>query len=91
VIIATGATYRRLGVPELESLIGRGVFYGATVTEAKAVAGQDVFVVGAGNSAGQAAIHLSRHAARETLLVRGDSLSRTMSDYLIRELEQLTT
>jgi thioredoxin reductase (NADPH) len=90
VIIATGATYRRLGVPELESLIGRGVFYGATGTEAKAVAGQDVFVVGAGNSAGQAAIHLSRHAARVTLLVRGDSLSRTMSDYLIRELEQLT-
>lgn len=60
VIIATGVTWRRLGVPELEALLGAGVFYGAAAAEARAMTGQDVYVVGAGNSAGQAAIHLSR-------------------------------
>jgi thioredoxin reductase (NADPH) len=89
VVIATGARYRRLGVPALEALVGRGVFYGAAVTEATAVTGQEVFVVGGGNSAGQAVIHLARHARLVTLLVRGSSLARTMSDYLIREIEEL--
>lgn len=89
VIIATGAEYRRLGVPVLEGLVGRGVFYGASVTEARAMAGRSVFVVGAGNSAGQAAIHLAGHAARVTLVVRGGSLARSMSDYLIRVIETL--
>jgi thioredoxin reductase (NADPH) len=89
VIIATGAEYRRLGVPALEELVGRGVFYGATVTEARGMAGRTVFVVGAGNSAGQAAIHLAGSATHVTLVVRGDSLRRSMSDYLIRVIETL--
>jgi thioredoxin reductase (NADPH) len=87
VIVATGASYRRLGVPSLEALIGAGVFYGAAVSEAHAVEGQEVFVVGGANSAGQAATHLSKYAARVTLLVRGRSLSTSMSEYLIQELE----
>ena len=87
VIIATGASYRRLGVPSLEALIGAGVFYGAAVSEAQAVQGQEVYVVGGANSAGQAATHLSKYAARVTLLVRARSLSKSMSDYLIQEIE----
>jgi thioredoxin reductase (NADPH) len=87
VIIATGASYRRLGVPSLEALHGTGVFYGAAVSEAQAVQGQEVYVAGAGNSAGQAAMHLSKYASRVTLLVRGDSLAASMSKYLIKEIE----
>ncbi|HEX2181309.1 MAG TPA: NAD(P)/FAD-dependent oxidoreductase, partial [Rubrobacteraceae bacterium] len=82
-----GVSYRRLGVPSLEALSGAGVFYGAAVTEARAVEGQEVHVVGAGNSAGQAAMHLSTYASRVTLLARGDSLATSMSEYLITELE----
>jgi thioredoxin reductase (NADPH) len=70
VLLAMGVTYRSLGVPSLESLIGRAVFYGAATAEASAVRGEHVFVVGAGNSAGQAAMHLSKHAGRVTILVR---------------------
>jgi thioredoxin reductase (NADPH) len=84
VVIATGAAYTELGVPDLEGLHGRGVFYGAAVSEAPAMRGQKVFVVGAGNSAGQAAIHLARWADQVTVLVRGESLAQSMSDYLIR-------
>jgi thioredoxin reductase (NADPH) len=84
VVIATGAAYTELGVPELEDLHGCGVFYGAAVSEAPAMGGQKVFVVGAGNSAGQAAIHLAKWADRVTVLVRGESLAQSMSDYLIR-------
>jgi thioredoxin reductase (NADPH) len=87
VVAATGIAWRRLGVPRLEALVGAGVFYGAAGSEARAMAGHDVFVVGAGNSAGQAALHLARHARQVTMLVRGDSLNRSMSDYLIREIE----
>jgi thioredoxin reductase (NADPH) len=87
VILATGISYRRLGVPSLEALIGAGVFYGAAVSEAQAVQGQEVYVVGGANSAGQAATHLSKYASRVTLLVRGSSLSTSMSEYLIQELE----
>jgi thioredoxin reductase (NADPH) len=87
VIVASGVSYRRLGVPSLEALSGAGVFYGAAATEARAVEGQEVHVVGAGNSAGQAAMHLSRYASRVTLLARGDTLATSMSEYLIRELE----
>ena len=79
VVIATGAEWRRLGVPNLEALQGRGVFYGAAVTEARAMSGKDVFVVGGGNSAGQAAIYLSRYARQVTILVRRSSLAETMS------------
>jgi thioredoxin reductase (NADPH) len=86
VIVATGITWRRLGVPRIEELVGSGVFYGAAGSESKAMEGRDVFVVGAGNSAGQAALHLARHARSVTILVRGDDLARSMSDYLIREI-----
>jgi thioredoxin reductase (NADPH) len=87
VIVATGIAWRRLGVPRLEALVGSGVFYGAAAAEARAMAGRDVFVAGAGNSGGQAALHLARYARRVTMLVRGDSLARSMSEYLIREIE----
>jgi thioredoxin reductase (NADPH) len=87
VVIATGASYRRLGVSSLETFLGAGVFYGAAVTEARAMEGQEVYVVGGANSAGQAAMHLSKYASRVTLLVRGGSLSASMSDYLIKEIE----
>jgi thioredoxin reductase (NADPH) len=76
-----------LGVPALEALVGAGVVYGAAVAEAHALAGQRVFVIGGGNSAGQAAMHLARYAERVTILIRSDSLSRSMSDYLIREID----
>jgi len=87
VVIATGVDYRRLDVPELEALVGRGVFYGAAVSEAPSMAGAEVYVVGGGNSAGQAALHLARYARQVTLLVRGPSLAASMSDYLIAQLE----
>ena len=87
VVIAAGVSYRRLGIPALDRLIGAGVFYGAARAEAPAMAGQAVFVVGAGNSAGQAALHLAKYADRVTLLVRGESLAATMSDYLIQQLD----
>jgi thioredoxin reductase (NADPH) len=86
VVIATGVEWRRLGVPGVEALLGAGVFYGAAVGESRAMHDQDVFVVGAGNSAGQAALHLSRHARSVTLLVRGDSLAKSMSSYLVRAI-----
>jgi thioredoxin reductase len=87
VVVTTGASYRRLDVPALDKLQGRGVFYGAGVSEAPAMRGRNVFVVGGGNSAGQAAMHLARWADHVTVLVRGESLADTMSDYLIREIE----
>ncbi|MCY4727321.1 FAD-dependent oxidoreductase [Nocardioides sp. STR2] len=87
VVIATGVDYRRLEVPALESLVGRGVFYGAAVAEAPSMAGMEVYVVGGGNSAGQAALHLARYARHVTLLVRGESLAASMSEYLIAQLD----
>jgi thioredoxin reductase (NADPH) len=87
VVLATGIAYRRLGISELEALVGTGVFYGASVSEARAHTGQEVYVVGGGNSAGQAAVHLGRYAARVTILVRRASLAETMSSYLINEIE----
>jgi thioredoxin reductase (NADPH) len=87
VIVAPGIAWRRLGVPRLEALIGSGVFYGAAGSETRAMEGREVFVVGAGNSAGQSALHLARYARQVTMLVRGDSLERSMSDYLTREIE----
>jgi thioredoxin reductase (NADPH) len=88
VVIATGVTWRRLGVPELEALVGAGVFYGAAAAEARAMAGQDVYVIGAGNSAGQAAIHLSKYAASVTMVVRGPGLTASMSSYLVTEISK---
>ena len=87
VVVATGMAYRRLGIPALDALTGAGVFYGAAATEAKAMKDREVFVVGAANSAGQAAVHLARYAAQVTVLVRGRSLADSMSEYLIREIE----
>jgi thioredoxin reductase (NADPH) len=84
VIFRTG---RRLGVPSLEALAGAGVFYGAAGSEARAMDGCAVFVTGAGNSAGQAAIHLASHAASVTMLVRADTLAKSMSDYLIQKIQ----
>lgn len=86
VILAMGAAYRRLGIPDLEVLVGSGVFYGGTLTEAQAMRGQEVFVAGAGNAAGQAALHLAKYADTVTMLVRGMSLDATMSDYLIKQI-----
>lgn len=87
VILATGASYRRLGVPALEALTGAGVFYGGPVSEAHAMVGKEAYIVGGANSAGQAALHLARFARRVTLVVRSKSLSDGMSHYLVREIE----
>jgi len=87
VIVATGVSYRRIGVPRLEVLTGAGVFYGASPSEARALTGADVFVVGGGNSAGQAAMYLARYARTVTLLVRGASLAESMSQYLRNQLD----
>jgi thioredoxin reductase len=86
VIIATGATYQRLGIPHLENLQGRGVFYGPATSEAPAMRGRNVFVAGGGNSAGQTALHLAKWAGHVTILVRGKSLADSMSEYLIRQI-----
>ena len=88
VVLGTGASYRRLGVEPLEALRGAGVFYGAAASEAPLVAGQDVYVVGGANSAGQAALHLARYAKRVTLVVRAASLAVGMSHYLVRQIEE---
>ena len=88
VVIASGVSWRRLGVPRLEALLGAGVFYGAAGAEARAMEGHDVYVVGAGNSAGQASLHLARYAASVTILVRGEALGRSMADYLVQQIER---
>jgi thioredoxin reductase (NADPH) len=87
VLLATGASYQRIGIPSLEALSGAGVFYGGTASEASSMAGRDVYVVGGANSAGQAALHLARYATRVTLLVRAGSLADGMSSYLVRQVE----
>jgi thioredoxin reductase (NADPH) len=89
VLLATGISYRKLRVPGADALTGRGVFYGSAATEAPACAGEDIYIVGAANSAGQAAVFLSRHAQRVTLLVRADSLEQSMSYYLIRQIDEI--
>ncbi|WP_436770591.1 FAD-dependent oxidoreductase [Yinghuangia sp. YIM S09857] len=88
VILATGVSYRRLEVPGLEPLTGCGVYYGSALTEAAACSGEDVYIVGGANSAGQAAMYLARGAKSVTLLVRGPSLTASMSHYLIQQIEQ---
>jgi thioredoxin reductase (NADPH) len=87
VVVAAGVSYRRLGIPALENLVGAGVFYGASVSEAHWLAGERVHVIGGGNSAGQAALHLARHARQVSILVRGSSLAASMSRYLIDEID----
>lgn len=89
VVLASGVSYRRLRAPGLRRFVGASVFYGASSVEAKAQHGRSVCVVGGGNSAGQAALHLARYAASVSLLVRGASLAASMSAYLIEQLEAL--
>jgi len=89
VVLATGVAYHKLDVPGADRFTGLGVFYGSAATEAPAVAGEDVYVVGGANSAGQAAVFLSRHARRVTLLVRADALERAMSYYLLRQIRDI--
>jgi thioredoxin reductase (NADPH) len=86
VILAGGVNYRRLGIPAVDDLVGGGVFYGATASDAKTMTGLDVFVLGGGNSAGQAAAFLGNSGANVTVLIRGESLAKTMSSYLMVEI-----
>lgn len=86
-MIATGVSYRRIDVIGCDELTGAGVYYGAAMTEASSVQGQDVFIVGAGNSAGQAAMYFSRYARTVYMVVRGDSLTKSMSQYLVDQIE----
>lgn len=83
VIVTTGVSYRRLGATDVDEFTGRGVHYGATASEAVQVAGEEVYVIGAANSAGQAALNLSLHASRVTILVRGADIGDSMSLYLV--------
>jgi thioredoxin reductase (NADPH) len=87
-LVATGVSYRKLDAPGVEALAGAGVFYGAAITEALATQGEDCYVVGAGNSAGQAAMYLAKFARSVSILVRGDSLTESMSQYLIEQIGQ---
>ena len=86
VVLATGVTYRRLGVAALEDLVGAGVFYGASISQAQALTGQQVYIVGGGNSAGQAAMYVSRFAAQVTLVIRAASPAASMSAYLRKQI-----
>ena len=87
VMVATGVQYRRLPVPSLAAWEGQGVYYGAATSEAPAMKGRRVIVVGGGNSAGQAAVHLAKFAEHVTVLIRGSTLADSMSEYLIRLID----
>jgi thioredoxin reductase (NADPH) len=86
-LVATGVQWRKLDAPGVERLTGAGIYYGAAMTEAMSTTGEDVYVVGGANSAGQAAMHFSRYAQRVVMLVRGSSLATSMSQYLINQLK----
>ena len=86
IILATGVNWRRLDVEGFDRLLGKGIYFGAARSEAGAVNGLDIFLIGAGNSAGQAAMHFANYARKVTLVVRGDSLEKSMSHYLIEQL-----
>jgi thioredoxin reductase (NADPH) len=79
-------SWRRLVIEGFDRLIGKGIYYGAARSEASSTHGQDVFLIGAGNSAGQAALHFANHARRVTLVVRGESLEKSMSRYLVEQI-----
>jgi thioredoxin reductase (NADPH) len=87
-LIATGVSYRRLDVPGADRLQGRGLYYGSAITEAMSCKDEDVYIIGGANSAGQAAMYFSKYARRVVMLVRGASLSATMSQYLIDQIKQ---
>jgi thioredoxin reductase (NADPH) len=89
VLIATGLAWRKLEVPGIERLRGAGVYYGAAMTEAESCRDQDVYIVGGANSAGQAAVYFSRYSRRVVMLVRSDSLAKSMSQYLIDQIKKL--
>jgi thioredoxin reductase (NADPH) len=88
VLVASGVTYRKLDAPGFSELTGAGVYYGAAVTEARACSDQRVVIIGGANSAGQAAVYFSGYAAAVTMLVRGPTLEKSMSHYLIEQIEQ---
>src|SRR5262249_48108616 len=87
VVLATGVSYRRLGVPDLEALTGHGVYYGASVSAAQALAGLHAVVVGGGNSAGQAVLHLAPYCEHVALVVRSESVTAGMSAYLVGAID----
>ena len=89
VLVASGVSYRQLDVPGFAELTGQGIYYGAALTEARSCEDQHVVVIGGANSAGQAAVYFSKYAQRVTMLVRGDSLQKSMSHYLIGQIEAL--
>jgi thioredoxin reductase (NADPH) len=89
VVIASGVQWRRLEIPGMDRLTGAGVYYGAAITEALSCANEDVYIVGGANSAGQAAVYFSQYARSVTMLVRGESLSRTMSHYLHERVQTI--
>ena len=90
VIIATGATYRRLDAPGLERFVGAGIFYTAIGQDTRFMRGREVYVAGGGNSAGQAAVYLAKNARKVTLVVRGGFLEKQMSDYLVQQIRRLS-
>jgi thioredoxin reductase (NADPH) len=90
-LIATGVSWRKMDVPGIDALTGAGVYYGAAMTEALSCKGDDVYLIGGANSAGQAALHFAKYARCVTLLVRGASLEQGMSQYLVDELRALPT
>ena len=89
VILTTGVAYRRLGVPGIDAFTGSGVFYGAAATEAQSCQDEDVYIVGGANSAGQAAVFFARTARSVTIMVRAETLERSMSQYLIQQIAEL--
>jgi thioredoxin reductase (NADPH) len=89
VVIASGVQWRRLDVAGMDRLTGAGIYYGAAITEASSCEGEDVFIVGGANSAGQAAVHFSEYAKSVTMLVRADSLSKSMSHYLVERIKEI--
>ena len=89
-LVATGVSYRKLNVPGMDRVYGAGVYYGAAMTEAVGCKGEDVYIVGGANSAGQAAVFFSQHARRVIMLVRGNSLPAGMSQYLVDQIQQIS-
>lgn len=87
IILATGVTWRRLAIEGFDRLIGKGIYYGASRSEASATHGLDIYLIGGGNSAGQAALYFANHARSVTLILRGDSLHKSMSRYLVEQLQ----